>query len=73
MTDHPQNERCDELATTAADGEVLIVDEGVEGPEPGDMLSNPFRFPAQMKVCRINQMPHQSDGKYSRFFSGNIV
>ena len=28
---HPQNERCDELATTAADGEALIVDEGVEG------------------------------------------
>ena len=26
---HPQNERCDELATTAADGEDLIVDEGV--------------------------------------------
>lgn len=26
---HPQNERCDELATTAADGEELVVDEGV--------------------------------------------
>ena len=26
---HPQNERCDELATTAADGTELIVDEGV--------------------------------------------
>lgn len=26
---HPQNERCDELATSAADGEDLIVDEGV--------------------------------------------
>ena len=26
---HPQNERCDELATTAADGDELIVDEGV--------------------------------------------
>lgn len=26
---HPQNERCDELATTAADGENLIVDEGL--------------------------------------------
>ncbi len=26
---HPQNERCDELATTAADGGNLIVDEGV--------------------------------------------
>ena len=26
---HPQNERCDELATTAADGDKLIVDEGV--------------------------------------------
>ena len=26
---HPQNERCDELATTAADGDDLIVDEGV--------------------------------------------
>jgi ribonuclease HI len=25
---HPQNERCDELATTAADGNRLIVDEG---------------------------------------------
>ena len=25
---HPQNERCDELATTAADGSNLIVDEG---------------------------------------------
>lgn len=25
---HPQNERCDELATTAADGTNLIVDEG---------------------------------------------
>ena len=28
---HPQNERCDELATTAADGKALIVDEGLEG------------------------------------------
>ncbi|MDD5900980.1 MAG: ribonuclease HI [Lachnospiraceae bacterium] len=27
---HPQNERCDELATTAADGAVLMVDEGLE-------------------------------------------
>lgn len=27
---HPQNERCDLLATTAADGETLQVDEGVE-------------------------------------------
>ena len=27
---HPQNERCDELATTAADGNVLIVDEGLD-------------------------------------------
>lgn len=26
---HPQNERCDELATTAADGDDLIVDGGV--------------------------------------------
>ena len=26
---HPQNERCDELATSAADGEDLIVDEGM--------------------------------------------
>ena len=26
---HPQNERCDELATTAADGDNLIVDEGI--------------------------------------------
>ena len=26
---HPQNERCDELATTAADGSGLIVDEGL--------------------------------------------
>lgn len=26
---HPQNERCDELATTAADGNKLIVDEGL--------------------------------------------
>lgn len=26
---HPQNERCDELATTAADGMNLIVDEGL--------------------------------------------
>ena len=25
---HPQNERCDELATSAADGQDLIVDEG---------------------------------------------
>ena len=28
---HPENERCDELATTAADGEDLLVDEGFEG------------------------------------------
>ena len=28
---HPENERCDELATTAADGEDLLVDEGYEG------------------------------------------
>lgn len=27
---HPQNERCDVLATTAADGENLMVDEGLE-------------------------------------------
>ena len=26
---HPQNERCDELATTAADSDQLIVDEGI--------------------------------------------
>ena len=26
---HPQNERCDELATTAADGDSLIEDEGL--------------------------------------------
>lgn len=26
---HPQNERCDKLATAAADGDALIVDEGV--------------------------------------------
>ena len=26
---HPENERCDTLATTAADGTDLIVDEGV--------------------------------------------
>lgn len=26
---HPQNERCDELATTAADGSGLIIDEGL--------------------------------------------
>ena len=26
---HPQNERCDELATMAADGDDLIVDEGI--------------------------------------------
>lgn len=26
---HPQNERCDELATTAADGDLLIKDEGL--------------------------------------------
>ena len=27
---HPQNERCDELATTAAEGNALIVDEGLD-------------------------------------------
>lgn len=27
---HPQNERCDKLATTAADGAELLVDSGVE-------------------------------------------
>ena len=27
---HPENERCDELATTAADGDSLIKDEGFE-------------------------------------------
>ena len=27
---HPENERCDALATTAADGEGLLVDEGLE-------------------------------------------
>lgn len=30
---HPQNERCDELATTAADGDSLIIDEGFEQAE----------------------------------------
>ena len=28
---HPQNERCDELATSAADGDALLVDEGAGG------------------------------------------
>ncbi|MEG0301806.1 ribonuclease HI [Gordonibacter sp.] len=28
---HPENERCDELATAAADGEGLVVDKGFEG------------------------------------------
>lgn len=28
---HPENERCDELATTAADGANLLVDEGFDG------------------------------------------
>lgn len=28
---HPQNERCDRLATVAADGDDLIVDEGLNG------------------------------------------
>ena len=27
---HPQNERCDQLATSAADGDDLMVDEGLE-------------------------------------------
>ena len=27
---HPGNERCDQLATTAADGDKLIIDEGLE-------------------------------------------
>lgn len=27
---HPENERCDQLATTAADGKGLMVDEGLE-------------------------------------------
>lgn len=27
---HPQNERCDQLATTAADGENLLTDEGLQ-------------------------------------------
>lgn len=26
---HPQNERCDQLATSAADGDILLVDEGL--------------------------------------------
>lgn len=30
---HPENERCDELATSAADGEGRIVDEGFEAGE----------------------------------------
>ena len=32
------NERCDELATTAADGNNLQVDEGFEAPQQGGML-----------------------------------
>jgi ribonuclease HI len=28
---HPENERCDELATAAADGEGRIIDSGFEG------------------------------------------
>ena len=28
---HPENERCDKLATAAADGSDLMVDEGVDG------------------------------------------
>jgi len=27
---HPENERCDKLATSAADGTDLLVDEGLE-------------------------------------------
>ena len=27
---HPQNERCDQLATSAADGDDLMIDEGLE-------------------------------------------
>lgn len=27
---HPENERCDKLATTAADGQDLLVDEGID-------------------------------------------
>ncbi len=27
---HPQNERCDELATAAADGDMLLIDEGLQ-------------------------------------------
>ena len=28
---HPENERCDQLATTASDGDDLMTDEGLEG------------------------------------------
>ena len=31
---HPENERCDELATTAADGETLFVDDGGDLRDP---------------------------------------
>ncbi len=32
--EHPQNERCDELAVKAASSEILYVDEGFESSEP---------------------------------------
>ena len=32
---HPENERCDELATAAADGEGRIIDEGAPGEQGG--------------------------------------
>lgn len=33
--DHPENERCDVLATTAADGGNLLIDEGYENSQKG--------------------------------------
>lgn len=39
---HEENERCDKLATTAADGEDLMIDEGLTAREDDDQMTLPF-------------------------------
>ena len=48
---HPQNERCDELATSAADGDDLIVDEGV--PQTRKVRASQGRMPDNVRWRRL--------------------
>lgn len=44
---HPENERCDTLATTAADGENLMIDVGLSQENEDDVISGQQSFDLQ--------------------------